>query len=84
MMIRCQTYQARHVATQGNSDIRSLVPLCSCDELNREALKAFGSNEEIFAQCPDVAGLLLKLRIEGTTRADHGAPNVVNTSFPRV
>ena len=37
-------------------------------ELYREALKAFGSNEEIFAQYPDVAGLLLTLRIEGAIR----------------
>lgn len=37
-------------------------------EFYREALRAFGSNEEIFAQYPDVAGLLLTLRIEGARR----------------
>lgn len=37
-------------------------------EFYREAFKAFGSNEEIFAQYPDVAGLLLTLRIEGARR----------------
>lgn len=37
-------------------------------EFYREALRAFGSNEEIFTQYPDVAGLLLTLRIEGARR----------------
>ncbi|MCL4687189.1 MAG: hypothetical protein KJ007_01340 [Burkholderiales bacterium] len=37
-------------------------------EFYREALRVFGSNEEIFAQYPDVAGLLLTLRIEGARR----------------
>ena len=36
------------------------------------ALSAFGSNEEIFAQYPDAAGLLLMLRIEGVRRQAMG------------
>ncbi|MBX3674316.1 MAG: hypothetical protein KF776_15165 [Burkholderiales bacterium] len=37
-------------------------------EFYREALRVFGSNEEIFAQYPDAAGLLLTLRVEGARR----------------
>jgi len=37
-------------------------------EFYREALRVFGTDEVIFAQYPDVAGLLLMLRIEGARR----------------
>ena len=37
-------------------------------EFYREALRTFGSKEEIFAQYPDMAGLLLTLRVEGARR----------------
>ena len=41
-------------------------------EFYRKALELFGSNEEIFAQYPEAAGLLLMLRIEGSRRPAMG------------
>jgi len=47
-------------------------------EFYREALEVFGSNEELFQQYPDVAGLLMALRFEGAREQIRGLVKLLN------